>query len=95
MIVILLSVIHVEDNKRPSTNQSEAHQRASLYQPQTSILQLTQEDIAVYYNLFYNHIEILKKELSINVPICLNKIISYFSIYLLVYNYLLSFCNLS
>ena len=49
--VILLLVIRVEDNQRPSTKQSEAHQRTSFYQLQISIFELTQEDMAVYYNL--------------------------------------------
>ena len=52
MNVILQLVIRLEDNQRPSINQLEAHQKTCLYQPQTSIFQLTQEDIAVYYNLF-------------------------------------------
>ena len=52
MNVILLLVICVEDNQRPLTNQSEAHQRTCLYQLQTSFFQLMQVDIAAYYNLF-------------------------------------------
>ena len=48
MNVILLLVIRVEDNQRPSTNQSEVHQKTCLYQPQTSIFQLTQEDTITF-----------------------------------------------
>ena len=52
MNVNLLLVIRLEGTLRPSENQSEAHQRTCLYLLQTSIFQLTREDIAEGYKFF-------------------------------------------
>ena len=87
MNVILLLVIRVEDNQRPLTNQSGAHQRTCLYHMQTSIFQLMQGDIAVYCNLFQIRIEILNPLMFL----FFRMLWIYFSTYLSVYSYLLSF----
>ena len=66
MNVILLFVIRVGDNQRPSTNHSEEYKKG---------LPLSTAD-------FHFSVKVrryLTKEISINVPICLIKILSYTS----------------
>ena len=47
--VTLVLVVRLEDNQKPSTNQLESHQGTYLYQLQTSIFQLRQEDIIISF----------------------------------------------